>query len=321
MVATAVLNALAVLAAVLPRGSIDRRKFQESRHVYALVMLLAFTNAHLVEFLPFNRRAIANSRVNVHFPSYWLYSLALMCTSFEDVAQLCVQMPYVACTGASNIAILSITFSIGALLHRLLASAPNFCADEPGDDEEKLATGDSSSAAPRPQAVSAARRPAPQPQAMPAAGRPAEAPFPATDQQLEALAAKVRVAGGAPDARWALMRLEKAEWKETGLNDQDAVAVAHLVAHSTALTHLDLDTNPGLGRAGVDSIARALEASTRLQTLHLSYNKISDVSAIGRALEKNTALQRLYLGGNELSESSKASVRAAWGNRGGDLSV
>jgi len=136
-----------------------------------------------------------------------------------------------------------------------------------------------------------------------AAGGPV---FAATEAQLVSLAAKVGLTAASASATVAaLMSLEEANWERKGLHAEDAVAIAHLVAHSTKLSKLDLDYNPGLGQAGFDLVARALAVSTSLKILYLRNNEIVDVSRLGAALEVNKTLKKLWLNSNEIVDVSR----------------
>lgn len=51
-------------------------------------------------------------------------------------------------------------------------------------------------------------------------------------------------------------------------------------------------------------LAQLLRHHTSLQVIHLSYNKLMNVTCLGRALMTNTTLQELYLDYNQISEES-----------------
>ena len=101
-------------------------------------------------------------------------------------------------------------------------------------------------------------------------------------------------------------------WQGKGLYDEDAEAVAIVVAFSAVLTELRLHTNK-FGDAGATAIAEALKVNAVITTLFLPENKIGDAgaSAIADALRVNAVITTLYLSFNQIGDTGASAIADA----------
>ncbi|CAK0875344.1 unnamed protein product [Prorocentrum cordatum] len=117
-------------------------------------------------------------------------------------------------------------------------------------------------------------------------------------------------------------RLEELDLRGCNIGPAGAKALAGALPSVPSLQELSLGSN-GIGDGGAQALAQALPSMPGLKKLNLFDNGIGHdgAQALAGALPSAPALETLFLQRNGVGEQAKAALRAAWGNRGGTLSL
>ena len=104
------------------------------------------------------------------------------------------------------------------------------------------------------------------------------------------------------------------EWGDKGLDDDDAVVVAHVIKNSPILMILHLGAN-AIGDKGAAAVAEALKGNEALGILQLQENQIADAGAIAFAemLHVNTRLRILSFNSNRIGDAGGVAIGQALG--------
>mmetsp|Transcript_18795 Transcript_18795/g.38258 ORF Transcript_18795/g.38258 Transcript_18795/m.38258 type:complete len:267 (+) Transcript_18795:89-889(+) len=112
-----------------------------------------------------------------------------------------------------------------------------------------------------------------------------------------------------------VMRSQRLEWYNKGLDAGDAKVVAHVIAISPELRELAMGSN-SVGDEGAAAIAEALKVNCCgrhvLSLLSLNANAIGDEGAValGDALRENAVLTNISLAGNAIGDRGAAAIAA-----------
>ena len=95
------------------------------------------------------------------------------------------------------------------------------------------------------------------------------------------------------------------ELHDMDLNDDDAVALADIIANSNVLSELIIRDSPRITEIGITALAKAMEKNTAITELHLVRIGMSEtaVGAIADMVKKNQTVKKLFLSSNDINDA------------------
>jgi Ran GTPase-activating protein (RanGAP) involved in mRNA processing and transport len=116
------------------------------------------------------------------------------------------------------------------------------------------------------------------------------------------------------EAMTAWCQITTLELSKCKMKGQDAESLAGVLAHFTALAHLDLSDNLNFGAAGAEMLAGVLGQCRELVHLNLSGNDIraGGAESLAGVLGQCAALAHLNLCGNGIGTVGRGRLQASW---------